>query len=289
MLMSKFGLILNTLFILSLINIIKAVDYGFFYDNYKEEIIFDTDQTLLSNTIYPESVLLKSSNMQMNYISSALKNKFKIEYYTCPVNSISTNPLTLIKVSFNITKEKEKYMVKEVIMDLSRAIEKKIVFPNNYYDEFTIVQDKDASNYARKARNTIIYDTFGFDVISSNNLNFKIVKILLVNFRKNKVNYLANLSGDVLNTYYEKNYIFDIYLKNMPENFDLYVTLEIIDKNMTTTGKKILIVQKDFKYPNYRIEGANPNKKMFIIALTFILIAFIITGVLCLLKLICCC
>ena len=287
--MNKFDPILNTLFILSLINIVKAVDYGFFYDNYKEEIIFYTEQVLLSNTIYPENVLLKSSNMQINYISSALKNKFKIEYYTCPINSISTKPLTLIKVSFNITKEEEKYMVKEVIMDLSRAIEKKLVFPNNYYDEFTIVQDKEASNYGRKARNTIIYDTFGFDVISSNNLNFKIVKILLVNFRKNKVNYLANLSGDILNTYYEKNYIFDIYLKNMPEDFDIYVTLEIIDKNMTTTGKKILIVQKDFKYPNYRIEDANPNKKMFIVALTFILIAFIITGVLCLLKIICCC
>ena len=285
--MTKLYVTFTSLFIsISLIIIVQSSDYGFFYDNLKEEIIFDDEY----NT-FQENLLINSSNKTMDYFSSAKKNKFKIEYYSCPIYSISPYPITLIKVSFNTTKEetKEQYTVKEIIMDLSYTENKTLVFPNRYYDEFNIEQNKMASNYARKNRNTIIYDTFGFNIKSKNNLYFKIAKILLVNFRKNKLNYLANLSGEVQNTYDENNNIFDIYLKNMPEVFDLYITLELFDNNyVNTTGEKVLVVLKDFKYPNYRLEEANPNKKMFIIALTFIFIAFVISFVFALLILICC-
>ena len=261
-------------------------DYGFFYDNPNEEILFNTNQSKISNTIFSENNLLSSSNKVKEYYSSAKKNRFFIEYYSCLISFLSSSPLSLVRVSFNIT-EPRKETIKEVIMALNSTKQSKLVFPDKYNDEFIIEQNRQASNDGRKNRDTIIYDTFGFNIKSKNNLNFKIAKILLVNFRKKKVNYLANLSGDVRNTYSDNKTIFDIYLKDMPEDFDLYITLEMFNKKWETVGEKILIVQKDFNYPNFRVEDANPNKKMFIISLTFILIALILTVIFVLLKCIC--
>lgn len=280
----KWDIILLIIPIISLFGYIKGEDYGFFYDNEKEEILFDTSS--LSTLTYPESQLLTSSNKQNEYFSSAAKNRFKIEYYTCSLNTISSSPLSLIKVTFNIT-EPEKITVKEIVMNLYDEENKKLVFPKKYYDEFTIEQNKTSSNDGRKNRSTIIYDTFGFTIKSKNNLNFKIVKLLLINFRKKKLNYLANLSDNVLKTYDNDNNTFNIYLKNMPEDFDLYITLEIFDKTWETTNEKILIVQRDFNYPNYKIENDNPNKNFWIISLSFIIIAFILTLIFIVLKFIC--
>ena len=282
----KLNTLLCIILILSLLTDAMGEDYGYFYDNPKEEILFDTAPTYLSTLVYPEKELLISSNLQTEYFSSAAKNKFKIEYYTCPINIISSSPISSIKVTFNITKPEE-MTVKEVIMNLYDEKEKKIVFPKKYYDEFTIEQNRTSSNDGRKNRSTIIYDTFGFNINSKNNINFKIAKLLLVNFRKKKLNYLANLSGDVQKTYDGDNNTFNIYLKNMPEDFDLYVTLEIFDNNWIATGEKILVVQKDFNYPNYKIEVDNPNKNFFIISLTFIIIALILTAIFIILKFIC--
>ena len=261
-------------------------NYGFFYDNPNEEILFNTNRSKISNTIFPENNLLTPSKKVKEYFSSAKKNKFFIEYYSCLISLLSSSPLSLVRVSFNIT-EPRKETIKEVIMDLYSSNQSKLIFPDKYNDEFTIEQNRQASNDGRKNRDTLIYDTFGFNIKSKNNLNFKIAKILLVNFRKKKVNYLANLSRDVKNTYHDDKNIFDIHLKDMPEDFDLYITLDMFNKNWEAIGEKILIVQKDFNYPNFRVENANPNKKMFIISLTFILIALILTVIFILLKCIC--
>ena len=261
-------------------------NYGFFYDNPNEEILFNTNQSKISNTTFAENNLLTSSKKVKEYFSSAKKNRFFIEYYSCLISLLSSSPLSLVRVSFNIT-EPRKETIKEVIMDLYSSKQSKLIFPDKYNDEFTIEQNRQSSNDGRKNRDTLIYDTFGFNIKSKSNLNFKIAKILLVNFRKKKVNYLANLSSDVKNTYNDDKNIFDIHLKNMPEDFDLYITLDMFNKNWEAIGEKILIVQKDFNYPNFRVENANPNKKMFIISLTFILIAFILTVIFVLLKCIC--
>ena len=267
--------------------LIKAneYDYGFFYDNPKEEIYFDTQSLLSTKFIYKESELLNYQNKQNEYISSARKNEFNIEYYSCPIPSISTSPISLIKVSFDIT-EPEKTTVKEVILNLEENAEKKVIFPKKYNNEFNVEQNKTTSNEGRKNRNTLIYDTFGFDIKSKNNLNFQIAKLLLVNFRKNKLNYLANLSKDISIVSKSDN-SFSIHLDNMPEKFDLYITLEIFDKKWKSTGEKILVVQKDFDYPNYKIEDDNPNKNLFIISIVFISIAFILTVIFVLIKFIC--
>ena len=285
-------IIKNILFLITLLSLIikgvYSVDYGFYYDNSKEQILFNLENISSLNLVYQESDLLTSSNIQKDYISSAKRNKFKIEYYSCPIYSISSSPITLIKASFNISTP-EILTIKEIIMDLYEIKDKNIIFPKKYSDEFTIQANKTASNHARKKRNTIIYDTFGFKIISKNNYNCKIAKLLLVNFRKKKLNYLANLSGNVQNNTDNSNNTFDIYLENLPENFDLYITLELYDKNWKNTGEKILVVQKDFNYPNYRVEEANPNKTFFIFAIVFILIALIIIIIFVLLKFICGC
>lgn len=273
--------------LISLITNIFSYDYGFFYDNYKEEIYFNTQQNPLSIYIYPEDDLLKSSNKQNEYYSKAKKNKFKIEHYLVSLYSISSSPLYLFKVTFNITKPKF-FTVKEVILDLFGTTEKKLSFPKNYTNDFSILENRDAANDGRKRRKTKIYDTFGFSIKSKKNINFKIVKLLLLNYRKNKFNYLANLSGDVQKTYNNNNNTFDIYLKDMPEYFNLYITLEIYDNNWEDTGEKILIIQNDFNYPNYILEDANPNKKVFIIAVVIICIAFILIIIFVLLKFLLC-
>ena len=281
------NIILLIILILLLIPEIKGEeDYGYFYDNPKEEILFDTTPTILPNLIFPEKELLTPSNLKKEYFSSAKKNRFKIEYYSCLINNLSLSPLSLIKVTFNITEPIET-TIKEVVMNLYDEKQQKLIFPKKYYNEFIIEQNKTSSNDGRKKRNTIIYDTFGFTINSKNNINFNIAKLLLVNFRKKKLNYLANLSGDVQKTFDGNNNTFNIYLKNMPEDFDLYVTLEIFDKSWVSTGEKILIARRDFNYPNYKVEDDNPNKNFFIICLTFILIAFIITVIFVLLIFIC--
>ena len=271
---------------ISLIMGTYSSDYGFFYDNPNEEILFNTNYSTISNTIFSENNLLNSSNKVKEYFSSAKKNRFFIEYYSCLISFLSSSPLSLVRVSFNIT-EPRKETIKEVIMDLYNSKQSKLIFPDKYNDEFTIEQNRQSSNDGRKDRDTLIYDTFGFNIKSKNNLNFKIAKILLVNFRKKKVNYLANLSRDVKNTYNDDKSIFDIHLKDMPEDFDLYITLDMFNKNWEAIGEKILIVQKDFNYPNFRVENANPNKTMLIVSLTFIFLAFILTVIFVLLNCIC--
>ena len=279
---------LSILVLLPLIIDIHSIDYGFYYDNSKEEILFNLENTFSPNLAYKENDLLTPSNIRKDYYSSAKRNKFKIEYYSCPIYSVSSSPITLIKASFNVSTP-ERLTIKEIIMDLYDIEEKTIIFPKKYNDEFSIQANKTASNHARKKRNTIIYDTFGFKIISKSNYNFKIAKLLLVNFRKKKLNYLANLSRNVQNNTDNSSNIFDIYLENLPENFDLYITLELYDKNWKDIGEKILVVQKDFNYPNYRIEEPNPNKTFFIFAIVFILIALIIIIIFVLLKFICGC
>lgn len=273
------------IFIFIITDISSDDDYGFFYDNYKEEISFNEEKTQLTNYAYKEKDLLISSNKQNEYYSLAKKNKFKIEHYLISIYSLSSSPIYLYRVSFNIT-EPEPSTVKEIILDLSGTTEKKLVFPKSFKNDFSIGQNKKASNEGRKIRNVKIYDTFGFSVNSENNINFKIAKLLLVNYKDNKLNYLANLSGNVQKTFDNINNTFDIYLEDMPENFDLYITLEIYDNNWKNTEENILIVQKDFNYPNYCLEDNNPNKKLFILTIIFIAIAFILIIIFSLVKIV---
>ena len=75
-------------------------------------------------------------------------------------------------------------------------------------------------------------------------------------------------------------------MRNLPENFDLYITLDLYDESWEAKDEKVLVVQKEFNYPNYKIEDSNPNKTMLIVSIIFIGITFILIVILVLLKLI---
>lgn len=271
--------ILSIFFIL--IIFINSNDFGFFYDNNQDKIYFDLEKYDKNNESFLESDLFSPKNLKKHYYSSAGTNQFNIEYYSTNISSLSNETLDLIKVEYYLT-EHENTLIREVILNLENISQN--IFPQKYKDEFIVTQNKEASNKGKEKRKTLIYDTLGFNIISKNNLNFKISKILLINNRKNKLNYLSNLSYNVRK--YASNTTFDIYLKNMPEDFNLFITLDLCDKTWNATGEKVLIVQKDFDYPNYELEESNPNKTMLIISITFIIIAFILTIIFVLLKLI---
>ena len=267
--------------VLILFTFINPKDFGYYYDNTQGKIYLRADNNELTNQTFLENTLITSKNLKQHYYSSAGSNKFDIEYYSCNIPSLLNTSIGLIKVQYNLP-EFENILIKEIILDMDTIPYN--ILPKKYENEFTVTQNKEASVKGKKKRDTIIYDTFGFNVRSKNNLNFKISKILLVNFRKDKLNYLANLSYNIRK--YTSNNTFDIYLRNLPQKFDLHITLDLYDENWKDMDEKILVVRKDFKYPNYKIEGANPNKTMFIISIIFIGIAFILTIILVLLKLI---
>jgi len=267
--------------VLILFTFINPKDFGYYYDNTQGKIYLSAGNNELTNQTFLENTLITSKNLKHHYYSSAGSNKFDIEYYSCSIPSLFNNTIGLIKVQYNLP-EFENILIKEIILDMNTIPYN--ILPQKYENEFTVTQNKEASVKGKQKRDTIIYDTFGFNVRSKNNLNFKISKILLVNFRKDKLNYLANLSYNIRK--YSSNNTFDIYLRNLPQKFDLHITLDLYDENWKDMDEKILVVRKDFKYPNYKIEGSNPNKTMFIISIIFIGIAFILTIILVLLKLI---
>ena len=257
----------------------KTQDFSFYYDNIKDNIYLSLENNNTTQTqSYSASTLLDSNNLNKRYSSSAGSNKFNIEYYSC---NISSMPLDLIKVEYNLT-DYENSLIKEVILNLDNLNEN--IFPSKYKDEFTVEQNKTASNEGSKKRETLIYDTYGFNIKSKHDLNFKVSKILLANFQKKRLNYLANLSYNIRQ--HNGNNSFDIYLKNMPEDFDLLINLDLCDENWKETGEKILIMKKEINYPNFKVEDENPNNTMIIISITFIILAFILIIIFVLLKLI---
>lgn len=266
--------------ILILIISISSQDFSFFYDNSKDQIYLGLENNTSSQS-YSSSDLLNYNNLNKQYYSSAGINKFQIEYYSCNISSVLNKPLDLIKVEYNLT-EYDNTLIKEIILDLNKPNEN--IFPSKYKDEFIVEENKRAAKRGSEKRETVIYDTFGFTIKSKHNLNFQVSKVLLVNFRNKKLNYLANLSYNAKK--YAGNNTFNIYLKNLPEEFDLLINLDLCDENWKETGEKILVVQKEFNYPNYKVEEENPNNTMIIIALTFIIIGFILIILFTLLKLI---
>ena len=252
--------------------LISSNDFGFYYDNSKDAIYLDPKY---NNS---ESIIPNTNSIRQHYYSSAGKNKFDIEYYSCDT-SLNMS-LDLIKVEYTLP-EFEDVRIKEIILDMDKLTGN--AFPKKYENVFTVTQKKESSVKGKDKRGTIIYDTFGFNVKSKSGLNFKITKILLVNFRKDKLNYLANLS---YNLHKQTDNSFDIHLKDMPEDFDLYITLDLYDENGEAKDEKVLLVEKEFNYPNYKIESSNPNKKLFIISIIVIGITFILIAILAVIKII---
>ena len=265
-----------------LFNVCYSQNFSYYYSNLNDTLTvqsFKTDsnsklQTLMSSLTYDPSNLLSKDNMLIEYYSSAKSNKFKIEYYD---NSLTSGPKTFIKANFN---SKKVGTVTEIFEDIYKNSytenTNKIVFPKKYYNSFEISQNREASNEGRKRMKKKIYNTFGFDIKSK--LKYKIEKILLVNYRKEKVNYLANLTpylneNKETEKSKEANTIsYDFHLENLPEDFDLLLTLSI-----ENSEEKVLLIHKNYRYPNYVIESVNPNRNFFKISLIISLVALVLT------------
>ena len=265
-----------------LLGVSYSQNFSYYYSNLNDTLTvqtFKTDsksnlQTLINSLTYDPSNLLSKDNMLIEYYSSAKSNKFKIEYYD---NTLLSGPKTFIKAYFN---SKKVGTVTEIFEDIYKNSytenNNKIVFPKKYYNSFEISQNREASNEGRKRMNKKIYNTFGFDIKSK--LKYKIEKILLVNYRKEKVNYLANLTPYLNeNKETEKSketdtISYDFHLENLPEDFDLLLTLSI-----ENSEEKVLLIHKNYRYPNYVIESANPNRNFFKISLIISLVALVLT------------
>ena len=199
----------------------SSQDFSFFYDNSKDQIYLGLENDT-SFQSYSSNDILNYNNLKKKYYSSAGISKFNIEYYSCNISSVLNKPLDLIKVEYNLT-EYDNTLIKEIILDLNKSNEN--IFPTKYKNEFIVEENKRAAKRGRENRQTILYDTFGFTIKSIHNLNFQVSKVLLANFRNKKLNYLANLSYNVNKLI--GNNTFNIYLKNMPEDFDLLIYIDL--------------------------------------------------------------
>ena len=267
--------VISVFLFLILLNVSHSQSFSYYYSNANDTLTVQTFNKLFMNSfVLDPSNCFTENNLLNEYNSNAKSNKFKIEYYK---NSLFSGPKTLIQAYFN---SKKGGTIKEIFEDVYENSytenTNKIVFPNKYFNSFQITQDKEASNEGRKRMKKKIYNTFGFDIKSK--IKYKIEKILLVNYRNKKVNYLANLTpylnvNNSTEASQKSNTIsYDFHLKNLPEKFDLFLTLSI-----ENSDEKILVVQKNFKYPNYVVESVNPNRNFFKISLIIILIAFALT------------
>lgn len=270
-----------------------------------ETVISPNPSSTSSNTFsYFSSQLLTDENLVDSYESSQINGTLTIEYYSIKVND---SPLTLIKTYFDNIKEGT---ITEIIIDFfseENIIEKKVL-PEKYFinDILEVEQNKYISRDAFERRGSKVYETFGFEIIAKNDTgnnffsdDFILKKIILLNYRKNKLNYLADLSGnfyentnktetdnyDSLDKFYDKEdweiikkrYDFD--LENLPENFDLILTLDILDKEGKEKGEKVVVVKKGFQYPNFKVEEPNPNQMLFITSLCGALLAIVVGAV----------
>ena len=111
--------------------LISSNDFGFYYDNSKDAIYLDPKY---NNS---ENVIPNTNSVRQHYYSSAGKNKFDIEYYSCDT-SLNMS-LDLIKVEYTLP-EFEDVRIKEIILDMDKLTGN--AFPKKYENEFTVTQKK---------------------------------------------------------------------------------------------------------------------------------------------------
>jgi hypothetical protein len=156
-----------------------------------------------------------------------------------------------------------------------------------------VIQCKQCSSDGSKLLKKSISDIYGFEFVS-NGGNTVIEKVVLVakDYKKKKVTYYA----DVTSLLYEQTSgksdkrKFYFYLMNLPFNFDLHFTINILNNdtnsddtntNMnnanTYSDTKVLLIHQNIEYPNYSVEKPNPNYTMFIATISISSIAMLMT------------
>lgn len=274
------------------------LNIGFYFNGPENEILIDnydfsTNGPLLLKVANsadipltsPQSKLSPSSlmtqdNMVKDYTSKAEDGTFTIQYHEITLNETVVNLI-------NVTYYASSTLFNEILFDVPSDKESYVTYPNGLEEEFIIGKCVKCSTEGGKRRKKKVSDIFGFSFETSENIEGEIEKVFLVANHKNKLAYYADMSS--LMYRYDANQItlseeessklfYDFYLEEMPEKFDLIITYSVKENiESDLAGKKILIVKKDIKHPDFGVNKENPNFTMFIVSMSLISVALVLT------------
>ena len=238
------------------------------------EIPLTTPQSKLS-----PSSLMTQDNMVKDYTSKAEDGTFTIQYHEISINETVVNLI-------NVTYYASSTLFNEILFEVPSDKESYVTYPYGLEDEFVIEKCAKCSTEGGKRRKKKVSDIFGFSFEASENIEGEIEKVFLVANHKNKLAYYADMTS--LMYRYDANQItlseestrmfYDFYLEEMPEKFDLIITYSVKEKiESDLAGKKILIVKKDVKHPDFGVNKENPNFTMFIVSMSLISVALVLT------------
>lgn len=238
------------------------------------EISLTTPQSKLS-----PSSLMTQDNMVKDYTSKAEDGTFTIQYHEISINETVVNLI-------NVTYYASSTLFNEILFEVPSDKESYVTYPYGLEDEFVIEKCAKCSTEGGKRRKKKVSDIFGFSFEASENIEGEIEKVFLVANHKNKLAYYADMTSLIYR--YDANQItlseesskmfYDFYLEEMPEKFDLIITYSVKEKiESDLAGKKILIVKKDVKHPDFGVNKENPNFTMFIVSMSLISVALVLT------------
>ena len=247
-------------------------------------------------TDFNSSTLLTEDNLINSYSSKVKDGTFHIEYYSLYIDSTEINLLNISYYASNT-------YFHDILFELPSHVESdkaSLYYPSNAVvsNEMKVIQCKQCSSDGSKLLKKSISDIYGFEFMS-NGSNTVIEKVVLVakDYKKKKVTYYA----DVTSLLYEQTSgksdkrKFYFYLMNLPFNFDLHFTINILNNNTnsddssnantntnmnndnTYSDKKVLLIHQNIEYPNYTVEKPNPNYTMFIATISISSIAMLMS------------
>lgn len=242
-------------------------------------------------TDFNTSTLLTEDTLINSYSSKVKDGTFQIEYYSLYIDSTEINLLNISYYASNT-------YFHDILFELPSHVESakaSLYYPSNIVvsNEMKVIQCKQCSSDGSKLLKKSISDIYGFE-FASNGSNTVIEKVVLVakDYKKKKVTYYA----DVTSLLYEQTSgksdkrKFYFYLMNLPFNFDLHFTINILNNdtnsddtntNMnnanTYSDTKVLLIHQNIEYPNYSVEKPNPNYTMFIATISISSIAMLMT------------
>lgn len=256
-------------------------DFGFFYNSNSGTIILykkDSDLTLKAGdlgdpttflnhqNVIKEETILTEENKSLDYVSKAQNGLFNIAYYSVFLNN---NLFNFIHISYSANE----LNFREVIIQDPNDERDLITYPSSYQNKITVEKCPRCSVSRSKREKKSLSDVFGLKISNADNGGFSVDKIYLVSYNKEKVVYFADMTSLIEDKEPEsEEKELDFYLENMPERFDLHMTL-----SMKETKEKVLVVKRRLKNPEYGAEKGNPNYNLLIVSGSILGVAFGIT------------
>ena len=290
----------SNILLLFFIDLILTLDVQFYYNTSEDKVEMSLPETDGETILYSgknqykiknellrfkTGELLNSETSKEKYKTKAKNGVFFFDFYELKYNETLVE---LVKISWGEGDLK----FSEVVIS-AETEEECDCFPDSKGSFFKIKQSKEASKLGSIERKVSISDTYGFSIEPKFAFG-KINKILLLHKRKGKYDYFTDVTDVCFRTFNEsvsipaKNVLiskieyFNFNLISLPESFELHITIEVTDDKGKNTEKdgRILYVIKEINYPNFTVEDANPNKIMFVVSVSVIGVAFVLTVIL---------